>query len=122
MTRPAQLTLLPECVLPGCRLPTDTVGHPCGDCVAVFAAQPGGWALVAREGPALTAEQIADRDATVAAAYADQVAARAGWEGDAGPQRRRNQTCWMCEQRRTCTQVTVGGQFRWECETCQEVR
>lgn len=30
---------------------------------------------------------------------------------------RRNQRCWMCEERRTCIQV--GG--RWECRTCRTI-
>ncbi|MFI7524550.1 hypothetical protein [Nocardia salmonicida] len=30
---------------------------------------------------------------------------------------RRNQTCWMCEQRRACVQVASG----WECRDCRRI-
>lgn len=57
-------TLLPDCVLPGCRQPVATVGEPCDGCRAAFGdmLQPGGQPL--------TAHQIAARDRTVEHAYA----------------------------------------------------
>ncbi|MFY2787430.1 hypothetical protein [Rhodococcus sp. MALMAid1271] len=56
--------------------------------------------LFARD--ASTREQYRAQAATVAAAQ--QVSTR-----------KRNQICWLCEERRTCTS-TAG---RWECSNCQ---
>lgn len=36
-------------------------------------------------------------------------------------ERKQNQRCWMCTERRTCTRVRVGAQDRWECDPCQAV-
>jgi hypothetical protein len=33
-------------------------------------------------------------------------------------ERKQNQTCWLCEQRRTCTQADHG----WECDDCRQVQ
>lgn len=32
-------------------------------------------------------------------------------------ERKSNQRCWLCEQRRTCTREQLG----WECDTCREI-
>ncbi|WP_087587356.1 hypothetical protein [Prescottella equi] len=58
-------TLLPDCVLPGCRQPVATVGEPCDGCRAAF-----GDMLQPADSPLLTAHQIAARDRTVEHAYA----------------------------------------------------
>jgi hypothetical protein len=34
------------------------------------------------------------------------------------PERKANQRCWMCEERRTCTKQANG----WECDACREIR
>ncbi len=33
-------------------------------------------------------------------------------------ERKANQGCWMCEERRTCSKQATG----WECDTCLEIR
>jgi len=62
----------------------------------------------------MTADEIADRDAAVHAAYAEQQ--RTLRIAD-GREPKRNQLCWLCEQRRTCTKQPGG----WECEACRGV-
>ncbi|NKS66379.1 hypothetical protein GS461_09835 [Rhodococcus hoagii] len=57
--------LLPDCVLPGCRHPVTEVGQPCGGCLAAF-----GHMLQPTNRPALTADEIEERDRTVEQAYA----------------------------------------------------
>jgi hypothetical protein len=57
-------TLLPDCVLPGCRQPVATVGEPCDGCRAAFGDQ-----LRQTNGPAMTAAEIEARDRTVEQAY-----------------------------------------------------
>lgn len=107
----AQLTLMPACVLPGCRLPTEEVGHPCADCRALFAAEPGGWRLVQHaDVEPMTETEIEERDEAVRAAQ------RAQYETP-GVERKQNQRCWLCEQRRTCTRQPAG----WECDECAEL-
>jgi hypothetical protein len=104
MSHPA--TLFPECALPGCRNPVDDVGHPCGECLAAFGHR-------LRPGQPLTAEQVAERDAGVKAAYAAQRELRVA----EGLEAKRNQLCWLCEQRRTCTKQERG----WECDDCRRI-
>jgi hypothetical protein len=121
-----QLTLLPECVLPGCKLPTETVGHPCPDCLTVFDGSLGGWRIVANTAPEaappMTEEQIAERDEAVARAYRNMARAAQGLPAeDYEPERKRNQTCWLCDERRTCTRVAWSGDKQWECDACQEI-
>lgn len=77
----------------------------------------------------MTAEAQAERDAQTRAAYAALLAgadpARVAavsshpmvQEGKAGPERKANQRCWMCEQRRTCTRQPAG----WECDLCLQI-
>lgn len=113
-----QMPLLQECVLPGCHTPMPTAGEPCPDCVTAFGSM-----LHRSEGPALTAEQIRERDdAAMAAVRAQQALASLRPQPvtpapEQAPERKRNQTCWMCEERRTCTRTRDG----WECDTCRQV-
>lgn len=60
------------CVLPGCDRPSEHPGVPCGQCVADF-----GGHLRRADGPPLTAEQVAARDAAVRDAYAQHLAVQA---------------------------------------------
>ena len=99
-------TLLPECVLPGCTEPVVYVGDACPGCIEAFVAM-----LVQRSGAPMTPESIEARDADVRASYAAMRAPST--ETD----RKQNQRCWLCDERRTCTRV--GG--RWECHECLEV-
>lgn len=59
----------------------------------------------------LTAEQIAERDAAVAEVLTSR-------RPVVVEVRRRGQTCWLCVERRTCTQTPHG----WECDRCRAVR
>lgn len=116
----------PRCILPGCGAPTTEQGMPCEDCAASF-----GCYLRQTEGPAMTAEAQARRDSETHTAYAALLAgedpARAAAVGaqriapakpEGEPERKANQRCWMCEQRRTCTKQADG----WECDVCREIR
>ena len=101
--------LFADCVLPGCDLPVEQVGQPCPDCLAAF-----GDRLQRRpEGRPLTAAEIEARDAEVEQAYAD---ARRHLDGPLEGDRRQNQTCWLCQERHTCTRRAGG----WECDSCQD--
>lgn len=103
------LTLFPSCVLPGCTTPVVHVGEPCDRCLDAF-----GPMLRPTDQPALTAEQIAHRDAQVHNAYQQHTQPPPA----PGPERKAMQLCWLCEQRRTCTRQPAG----WECDQCQEVQ
>ncbi|WP_051074016.1 hypothetical protein [Mycobacterium sp. JS623] len=114
----------PRCILPGCRNRADEQGMPCAQCAADF-----GDHLRQTDRPAMTAEAQAERDAQTHAAYAvllaggdpARVAAVSGHpmvrDGKVGPERKANQRCWMCEQRRTCTRQAAG----WECDVCLQI-
>lgn len=60
------LSLLPDCVLPGCHNPVAEVGEPCPECRRAFGTK------LRENGPRLTAEEITERDHGVRAAYALQ--------------------------------------------------
>lgn len=107
-----QMTL-PTCVLPGCRNLVSGWGRVCPGCVADF-----GPYLEPADRPQLTQEQIHDRDDAVRAANSRMLnpAPASGPEPEA-PERKRNQLCWLCEQRRTCTPAEQG----WECDECRTV-
>ena len=104
-----QLALLPTCVLPGCQQPVTTIGEPCGDCRRAFGAmlrhQP--------HGQPLTAEETNARDHHIRQAYRQQRDQLLGADD-----RRRNQTCWLCTERRTCNRTSAG----WECDRCQTLQ
>lgn len=111
-----QGSLFATCALPGCGNPVTWWGEACGDCVAAF----GGYLRpAAGDDPVLTENDLVDRDrAVVQAQVCQQViaagATTAAAEARDEPIRRRNQTCWLCEQRRTCSQMPQG----WECDEC----
>jgi len=105
------LSVIPRCVLPGCSNQVDVVGMPCAECLDLTTAL--GPLLRRVDGPAMTEEAIAERDAEVAEAYRQQqlvVADDREWKA--------NQRCWLCEERRRCARTPQG----WECSTCQEIR
>lgn len=118
------------CVLPGCRNSVSEQGLPCDECMAEFGSH-----LRATDGPRMTAESQAARDRETQHSYALQwaggnpasiAAAVAPCEGrreakagaDDALDRKANQRCWLCEERRTCTKQENG----WECDTCGEIR
>lgn len=104
----AVMTNRTRCVLPGCQALVDQQGMPCQECVENFGSY-----LARGVGPAMTAEQQRSRDAEAIAQYALQTNSRIPVQ----PLRKANQRCWLCEDRRTCTQV----RGRWECAACQQV-
>lgn len=111
-----ELELFARCVLPGCQNPVSGQGEPCSSCREAFgellAHRPGGVPL--------SAEAQRERDSAARAAYrVRQAAAEAPRPRDPiEAERKRNQTCWLCTERRTCTPVAG----RWECDICREVR
>lgn len=117
---------VPRCILPGCGNAAEEQGLPCGECAAAFGAH-----LRQTDGPPMTAEVQAKRDSETHATYAVLLAGgnpaavpAAGGSAAAPsttvgqPERKANQRCWMCEQRRTCTRQAHG----WECDRCLEIR
>ena len=115
-----QGSLFATCALPGCGNPVAGWGDICADCVAAFS---GYLQLAAEDQPALTEHDLAERDRAVADAQAGQRVIAAGSTNvhvatADGPLRRRNQRCWLCESRRTCSQMPQG----WECDDCRDVR
>lgn len=120
MTGPLQL--FAECCLPGCRLPSDVEGGPCPSCAALFDGTAG-WTLQRGQGVAETAEQVAARKAGQCMAQTLALTAPSGATADAPAaasrrvvalERRQNQRCWLCEERRTCVKARDG----WECDAC----
>jgi hypothetical protein len=103
-----QLLLVAECCLPGCRRTAEQPGGPCGECVGLFDGSLGGWRIQEAAGVPETAEQVAERKAET----------RAAQRKLEGPERKANQRCWICEERRTCVRAERG----WKCRSCQEVR
>ncbi|WP_032366046.1 hypothetical protein [Rhodococcoides fascians] len=108
-----QPTLFDGCALPGCTVPVATPGDVCQSCRAAF----GDMLNVRTDGLARDPEQVradlAARDASTREQYRSQAATVAAAQQVST--RKRNQICWLCEERRTCTS-TAG---RWECADCQ---
>ena len=94
-------------------------GEPCEQCMALFDGSHGGWRLqraridVVEEAPAAESRPVLEVDVKVAAKLRRAELARPAPEGE----RRANQVCWLCEQRRACTKQPQG----WECAECQEL-
>lgn len=115
-----QPSLFAPCALPGCNNPVASWGEVCGGCQAAFSGylQPG-----RPDQPVPTEQNLTQRDTDVAAAYAQQHdhaataprLRRGGVDGEL--ERRANQRCWLCEERRTCTQMPHG----WECDHCRAI-
>ena len=104
----AQLAFdLPCCVLPGCQNSVSSPGEPCTDCIEQF----GEYLAHDPSALPLTAEQIAERDASVVEVLTSR-------RSVVVEVRRRGQICWLCVERRTCTQTPHG----WECDRCRVVR
>lgn len=101
-------TLFETCVIPACNNPTVEVGRPCGQCIGDFSAAGFGPMLARIAAPGLTAEQIAERDQAMAATQRRM----------REPERRANQLCWICDERRTCTREHAG----WECADCRGIQ
>lgn len=67
-----QLTVLPDCVIPGCRNPVEDHGIACTTCVTAF----GPLLRITPDGERLTAAEIERRDGYVHRAYALQRSVR----------------------------------------------
>ncbi|OZC63588.1 hypothetical protein CH306_26385 [Rhodococcus sp. 15-725-2-2b] len=110
-----QSTLFDDCALPGCAVPVVVPGDVCQSCRVAF----GDMLNVRTEGPAREPAQVradlAARDASTREQYRAQAATVAAAQQVSS--RKRNQICWLCEERRTCT--STGG--RWECADCQSL-
>jgi hypothetical protein len=108
---PEQLLLdFPECVLPSCTNAVLEPGEVCAECIEAFDGY-----LQRSTMPQLTAEQIQQRDEATRQALRAQVATKASAPA---LERKQNQACWMCDERRTCTRMPSG----WECDPCRDVR
>ena len=112
----------PKCVLPGCATVVQDEGQPCDRCRVAF----GDYLAVNPEGTPLTAAEVADRDHTVRAILRDRHPRTSdpGPEGRrsdppklTGPERKRNQMCWLCEERHSCARTPQG----WECDACRAI-
>jgi hypothetical protein len=108
-----QSTLFDDCALPGCAVPVAVPGDVCQSCRVAF----GDMLTVRTDVPDLNPERVrADltaRDASIREQYRAQAATVAAAQ-QVSPSKR-NQICWLCDERRTCTS-TDG---RWECADCQ---
>jgi hypothetical protein len=130
------VALFPSCPLPGCDTPVANPTQPCEGCLAAFGD------TLRRVDTDQTSEQITAelhaRDAAVADMYRrrrELVAAAKTGDPDADRlarmesrliaqipaadgDRKPMQTCWLCEERRTCTKTAQG----WECDSCRAVQ
>jgi hypothetical protein len=113
------LSVIPECVLPGCRNKVDAVGEPCTECLDLTTAL--GPLLRRVDGPALTEKQIADRDAEVVEAYRQQQLVVLEEAPVDTREWKANQLCWMCGERRRCARMFRHYRMEWECKACQEI-
>ncbi|QBP31179.1 hypothetical protein SEA_ARGIE_62 [Mycobacterium phage Argie] len=114
-------TAFPSCAMPGCRnIVAD--GGLCTECQTAF----GDWVRPSTF-PPTPPEVLEAREAR----YREVMAERARMvteglvlrrpapvEAPVEDERKPGQTCWMCEERRTCTKV----EGRWECDKCRDVR
>lgn len=116
-------SLFAECVFPGCTNPADAHGHPCPTCLR----ECGDYLVRRPDGTPMTADQQPERDNRARDADADQWAilspaltARAdrALNIEAGHQVKPGQTCWICEERRSCHRING----RWECRQCQQIQ
>ncbi|GAB4989905.1 hypothetical protein BB737_12780 [Mycobacterium avium subsp. hominissuis] len=102
----------PVCIVQGCKNPVATVGDVCADCQELFK----GYMVHNPDGHRATETELAAAQATLQRAHAQQIAVEIAATQNV-PVRRANQLCWLCEQRRTCTQQERG----WECDKCLQI-
>ena len=105
--------MFPGCPLPGCDNPVTDPREICGPCQAAF-----GDMLRPVDEPTQTAEQFAAaitaRDEQVAAIHAERREIAVANE----PEWKRNQLCWVCDQRRTC-RLDSESRNGWICRECE---
>ena len=109
-----QAEMFTACAVPGCPVPVASPGDVCTSCRRAF-----GDMLHVLDGPALVepdqvAAELRERDDSVRAQYRARATAPAAPRSDSDP--KRNQVCWLCEERRTCTSEEAG----WECAHCRD--
>ena len=119
--------LFATCPVPACRQPVSDPREVCGDCLAAFGEhlRPSAtemsaedFAAVLEAGSQRVAEVLAERrvmpqpSLAEAAEYLDARGRRPE------PERKRNQRCWCCEERRTCTRDLSSLAERWICDAC----
>jgi hypothetical protein len=114
--------LFTGCALPGCKTIVEQPGEVCADCLAAFGGRIKVIDTTGRTADEVAAE-LEQRDTETMAMYATLV--ELPYESSTEPpvqlnepERKRNQVCWMCEERRTCTPTPAG----WECDTCQGIQ
>lgn len=101
--------LFATCVIPACSDLVEHVGDVCPSCLSAF-----GDMLQPTDRPAMTESEIAERDGWVRDVLAQR---RELLDLVSDAERKANQLCWMCEQRRVCLKMPAG----WECETCRDI-
>jgi len=139
------LSLFAKCPLPGCPNLVDDPRWPCGECETALAGyiRPSPQPVSLEEATAM----LAARDQDVAAIYAERraltplpgtagpaLAARPDPQAppeavhlpaadpDPGPEYKRNQLCWVCEERRMCRPDPDRlPEARWICRTCEQI-
>ncbi|MFZ2178213.1 MAG: hypothetical protein WAW17_30150, partial [Rhodococcus sp. (in: high G+C Gram-positive bacteria)] len=100
-----QLDLFTPCAVHACDVPVVEPGDVCTGCQDAF-----GHMLQPRP----TAPCVSPQFEPAHSAGIPERNRPSPTAGASEPTRRANQTCWLCEQRRTCK--TVRG--RWECRVC----
>lgn len=139
-SEPPPLQLFSECLLPGCRNPLPETGI-CPLDAQLFDGSLAGWTIRrSTTGVAETVEEVSARKAAQLAGQAraltpptpdadvdvDAFEARtpqpepargalaSSVDAAPTPERKPNQRCWLCEERRACTRRPTG----WECDRC----
>lgn len=113
------------CVLPACGNTAPAQDQPCSECAAAWG--PFLRPRLSERSPADAQPilcHITDRSAAAGDLNATSIAvARAASAGNhpamtAKPpnERKRNQRCWLCEEKHTCTKEPNG----WECDHCRQ--
>lgn len=108
-----QATLFTSCALPGCVVPVSEAGEVCSSCRSAFGDMLRIHVGVPNlGGPEQVAAELRDHDVRVLAQYRTRTQAPTADEDDVEI---RNQICWLCEERRTCTRERDG----FECRCCR---
>ena len=121
MTTPAQVSgemtasLFDVCALPGCSYPVTDPAEACASCQGAFGSMLRQTTGPERD-PGEVAAELKERDDVVVSRYRERTTTDVD-EALRGPEQRRNQLCWLCTERRTCTRQIAG----WECRDCAAV-
>lgn len=103
-----------QCIVQGCTGHVEQLGDVCAECRTVFA----GYITYNANGQRPTSDDIAAADDRLRRAHEQQATTENGATQHSAELRRRNQRCWLCTNRRTCTKKEGG----WECNSCLEIR